>query len=83
MSPGQRHALRPSSHALSPSAPVFDGHVSPGTAADALRSICFAAHDVRSIDELSGRPTGRLGYIGPTTAQAIGGTAELALFDTL
>jgi len=40
---------------------------------------CFAAHDGGSIDELSGHTTGRLGYIRPTTAHAIGGTAELAL----
>ena len=40
---------------------------------------CFAAHGGGSIDELSGRTTGRLGYIRPTTAHAIGGTAELAL----
>jgi hypothetical protein len=40
---------------------------------------CFAAYDVRSVDELSGRTTGRPGYIGPDTAHAMGGTAELAL----
>jgi hypothetical protein len=40
---------------------------------------CFAAYDNRSIDELSGCTTGRLRYTGPTTAHAIGGTAELAL----
>ena len=40
---------------------------------------CFAAHGGGSIDELPGRTTGRLGYIRPTTAHAIGGTAELAL----
>ncbi len=34
---------------------------------------------MRSIDELSGRTTGRLGDIRPDTAHAIGGTAELAL----
>ncbi len=34
----------------------------------------FAAYDVRSIDELSGRTTGRLGCIRPDTAHAIGGT---------
>ncbi len=43
------------------------------------RRICFAAHGGGSIDELSGRTTGRIGYIGPTTTHAIGGTAELAL----
>jgi hypothetical protein len=40
---------------------------------DRLRSIltagCFAAYDVRSIDELSGRTTGRLGYIRQDKAQ--------------
>ncbi len=40
---------------------------------------CFAAYDGGSIDELSRRPTGRPGYIRPTTTRAIGGTAELAL----
>ncbi len=39
----------------------------------------FTAYDVRRIDELSGRTTGRLGDIRPDTANAIGGTAELAL----
>ncbi len=41
--------------------------------------MCFAAYDVRSTDELSGCTMGRLGYIRPDTAYAIGGTAELAL----
>ncbi len=36
---------------------------------------CFATYDVRSIDELSGRNTGRLRYVRPDTAHAIGGTA--------
>ncbi len=44
---------------------------------------CFAAYDIiksiDSIEELSGRTTGRLGYIRPATAHFIGGTAELAL----
>ncbi len=44
---------------------------------------CFAAYDIRSIDELSGctTPAGRLGYIRPATAYTIrlGGTAEMAL----
>ena len=40
---------------------------------------CFATHGGGSIDELSGRTTGRLGCIRPATAHAIGGTAELAL----
>jgi hypothetical protein len=40
---------------------------------------CFAAYDIRSIDELSGRTTDRLRYIRLATANAIGGTAELAL----
>jgi hypothetical protein len=40
---------------------------------------CFAAYDVRSINELSGRTTGRLGDFRPDTAHSIGGTAELAL----
>ena len=31
------------------------------------------------LDEQPGRTTGRLGYTGPTTAYAIGGTAALAL----
>jgi hypothetical protein len=43
------------------------------------RLLCFAAYDVRSIDELSGRTTGRLGDIRPDTCHAIGGTAKLAL----
>ena len=38
---------------------------------------CFAAFYARSIDELSGRTTGRLGYDRPDLAYAIGGTAEL------
>ncbi len=40
---------------------------------------CFAARCARSMDELSGRTTGRLGYVRPRSACAIGGTAELAL----
>ncbi len=40
---------------------------------------CFAAYYARSIDELPGRTTGRLGYDRPDSAYAIGGTAELAL----
>ena len=43
---------------------------------------CFATHGGGlgwSIDGLSRSTTGRLGYIRPTTAHAIGGTAELAL----
>ena len=36
---------------------------------------CFAAYCARSIDELSGRTTGRLRYIRPDTAHAIQGTA--------
>ena len=40
---------------------------------------CFAAYYARSIDELSGHTTGRLGYDWPDSAYAIGGTAELAL----
>ncbi len=31
------------------------------------------------LDKLSGRTTGQLGYTGPTTADTIGGTAELTL----
>ncbi len=38
--------------------------------------LCYAAYDVRSIDELSGRTTGRLGYIRPDTAYAIGGKED-------
>ena len=45
----------------------------------ALLKGCFAAYCARSIDELSGRTTGRLGYDRPDSAYAIGGTAELAL----
>ena len=44
-----------------------------------LNRLCFAAYHARSIDELSGRTTGLLGYIRPDLAHAIGGTAELAL----
>ena len=40
---------------------------------------CFATYYARSMDELSGRTTGRLGYDRPDSAYAIGGTAELAL----
>jgi len=40
---------------------------------------CFSPYCARSIDELSGRTTGRLGYVRPNSAYAIGGTAELAL----
>ncbi len=40
---------------------------------------CFTAYYARSIDELSRRTTGRLGYDRPDSAYAIGGTAELAL----
>ncbi len=39
---------------------------------------CFAAYYARSIDELSGHTTGRLGYDRPDPAYAVGGTAELA-----
>ena len=35
------------------------------------------------LDELSGRTMGRLGYIRPATAYAIGGTATLALRDSI
>ncbi len=41
--------------------------------------MCFTAYNVRSIDKLLGRTTGRLEDIRPDTAYAIGGTAELAL----
>ncbi len=41
--------------------------------------LCLAAYYARSIDELSGRTTGRLGYVRPNSAYVIGGTAELAL----
>jgi hypothetical protein len=40
---------------------------------------CFATYYSRSIDKLSGRTTGRLGYDRPDSAYAIGGMAELAL----
>ena len=40
---------------------------------------CFASYDARSIDELSGRTTGRLGYDRQDSAYAIGETAQLAL----
>jgi hypothetical protein len=40
---------------------------------------CFAAYNVRSMDELSICTTGLRGHIRPDTAHAIGGTAELAL----
>ncbi len=40
---------------------------------------CFTAYYTRSIDKLSGRTTGRLGYDRPDSAYAIRGTAELAL----
>jgi hypothetical protein len=40
---------------------------------------CFAAYEVRSIDKLSARTTGRLGDIRPDTAHAIKETAKLAL----
>ncbi len=40
---------------------------------------CFAAYDLRSIGELSGRTTGRLRDISPEKAHATGWTAELAL----
>ncbi len=40
---------------------------------------CFAAYYARSIDRLSGRTTGQLGYDRPDSAYAIGGTVELAL----
>jgi hypothetical protein len=40
---------------------------------------CFASYCARSIDGLSERTTGRLGYVRPHSAHAIGGTAELAL----
>ncbi len=40
---------------------------------------CFAAYDLRSIDELSGLTAGRLGYIRQDKAHAVWGTAELAL----
>jgi hypothetical protein len=40
---------------------------------------CFTAYYPRSIDELSGRTTGRLGCDRLNLAYAIGGTAELAL----
>ncbi len=43
----------------------------------------LASNDVSSIDELSGRTTGRLGDIRPDTAHAIRGTAELALRYTI
>jgi hypothetical protein len=33
-----------------------------------LYYICFAAYDIRSIDELLGCTVGRLGYIRPATA---------------
>jgi hypothetical protein len=36
---------------------------------------CFAVYYAKSIDELSGRTTGRLRYIRPDSAHAIGGTA--------
>jgi len=39
----------------------------------------FAAYYARSIEELSGHTTGRLGYDRQDSAYAIGGTAELAL----
>jgi hypothetical protein len=39
----------------------------------------FNAYYTRSVDELSGRTTGRLGHDRPDSAYAIGGTAELAL----
>ncbi len=42
-------------------------------------SSCFAAYCARSIDELSGRTKGLLGYDRPDSAYAIGGMAELAL----
>ncbi len=48
-------------------------------AMNARHMCCFAAYYARSIDELSGRTTGRLGYIRPDKAHAIRGTAELAL----
>ncbi len=40
--------------------------------------VCFAAYYTGSIDELSGRTTGQLGYDMPDSAYAIGGTVELA-----
>ncbi len=43
---------------------------------------CFDSYYTRSIDELSGRTTSRLGYdtgLRPDSAYAIGGAAELAL----
>ncbi len=45
----------------------------------AARACCYAAYDVRSVIELSGRTAGRLGDIRPDTAHSIKGTAELAL----
>jgi hypothetical protein len=60
----------------------LQGHV-PGTIGALTNCcFCFAAYEIRSIDELLGHTTGLLGYIRPAssnTAQAIGGTAGLAL----
>jgi hypothetical protein len=46
-------------------------------------SRCFVAHYARSIDELSGRTTGRLGHIRQDTAHAIGGTARLVRYSII
>ncbi len=51
----------------------------PRLACRALPEGRFAVYYVRSILELLGRTAGRLGYIRPDSAHAIGGTAELAL----
>ena len=44
-----------------------------------LKILKIATYYARSMDELSGHTTGRIGYDRPDSAYAIGGTAELAL----
>ncbi len=59
---------------------MADFHTTSSRAAPtSLPERCFASHYARSMDELSGRTTVRLGHDGPVSAYAIGGTAKLAL----